>query len=270
VNETFEGVPLTEPHPQVPRPVVCLASEYPPGHEIAPARHARAQLIYASAGVMTVNAPQGAWVLPPQRAVWVPGGTPHWTRTASALSMRSVYIDAHAVPGLPEACCIVTVSPLLRELLDAAMRLPALYDERGPAGRLVAVLLDQIRTLPVAPLHLPQPRDARLQRIAAALHADPADNRTLAAWGRAVGASSRTLARRFLAETGLTFRAWRQQLRLLAGLERLAHGDSVTTVALDLGYETPSAFVAMFRRALGTSPGRYFSAPGAPEAATRR
>jgi AraC-like DNA-binding protein len=250
------------PHPDVARPVVCLARDYPAGHAIAPARHVRAQLIYASRGVMTVNAPQGAWVLPPQRAVWVPAGTPHWTVTASALSMRTLYIDRAAVPGLPAACRVVTVSPLLRELIGAVTRLPARYDEAGPAGRLVAVLLDEIRTLPVAPLHLPLPRDPRLAAIAEALRAAPGDNRTLAAWGARVGASSRTLARRFLAETGLTFRAWRQQVRLLAALERLAAGEPVTAVALELGYESPSAFAAMFRRALGTSPGRYFRQTG--------
>lgn len=256
------GVPYTAPFPDVARPVVCLARDFPPGHVIPEARHRRAQLIYATHGVMTVNAPQGAWVLPPQRAVWVPAGTPHWTRTASPLSMRSLYLEPAAVPGLPAQCCVVTVSPLLRELIRAAAALPPDYAEDGPAGRLVAVLLDQIRTLPVAPLHLPLPTEPRLMRLTAALREHPGDTRPLAAWGRAVGASPRTLARLFQRETGLSFRAWRQQVRLLAALERLAAGESVTAVALELGYETPSAFVAMFRRALGTPPGRYFAASG--------
>ncbi|HKJ00346.1 MAG TPA: helix-turn-helix transcriptional regulator [bacterium] len=262
MNETFATAPRTTPYPDATRVVVCVAKDYAPGHVIPPAWHPRAQLIYATRGVMTVNAPQGTWVLPPQRAVWVPAGTPHFTRMAGAASMRTLYIDPAAVPGLPPGCCVVTVSPLLRELIAEAMHLPAEYDEAGPAGRLVAVLLDQFRALPVAPLHLPLPADERLQRIAAALRAEPGDNRTLAAWGRLVGASPRTLARGFLRETGLTFRAWRQQVRLLEALERLAAGEAVTAVALELGYETPSAFVAMFRRALGTSPGRYFAASG--------
>jgi AraC-like DNA-binding protein len=263
VNKTFEGVPTTSPYPDVPRPVVCLAREYPAGHVIPVSRHVRGQLIYASRGVMTVNAPQGAWVVPPQRAVWVPPGTPHWTRATTALSMRTLYIDAALPLRLPAGCCVVTVSHLLRELIAAAMHIPARYDEDGAPGRLVAVLLDQLRTLPAAPLHLPLPSDERLGRLSAALRADPSDGRSLQAWGRAVGASSRTLARLFQRETGMGFRAWRQQVRLLAALERLAAGESVTAVALELGYETPSAFVAMFRRALGTSPGRYFrDAPG--------
>lgn len=264
MNETLAQSTRTTPYPSVARPVVCAAHDYPAGHVIPPHSHPRAQLIYASRGVMTVNAPQGTWVVPPQRAVWVPAGTPHFTRMASPVSMRTIYVDPRAVPGLPAQCCVVTVPPLLRELIAAAMELPTRYDVAGPAGRLVAVLLDCIRTLPEAPLHLPLPQDARLVRVAEALRAEPADNRTLAAWGRRVGASSRTLARCFVRETGLTFRAWRQQVRLLAALERLAAGESVTAVALELGYETPSAFVAMFRRTLGTSPGRYFGAAAAP------
>jgi AraC-like DNA-binding protein len=261
VDKTFEAVPTTAPYPDAPRPVVCLAREYPLGHVIPVSRHVRAQLIYASRGVMTVNAPQGAWVVPPQRAVWVPPGVAHWTRATTALSMRTLYIDPGLPLRLPAACCVVTVSALLRELIGAAMHLPARYDEDGAAGRLVAVLLDQLRTLPTAPLHLPLPSDERLERVSAALRADPADGRSLQAWGRSVGASSRTLARLFQRETGMGFRAWRQQVRLLAALERLAAGESVTAVALELGYETPSAFVAMFRRALGTPPGRYFRDP---------
>jgi AraC-like DNA-binding protein len=259
VNQPLDSVPLTAPYPDAPRPVVCLARDYPSGHVIPAARHARAQLIYASRGVMSVNAPQGAWVVPSQRAVWVPPGVPHWTRAASALSMRTLYIDPTAMDGLPRECCVVTVSPLLRELIGEAVRLPPLYNEGGPAGRLIAVLLDRLRTLPAAPLHLPLPTDERLVRVTGALRADPADARSLAEWGRTAGASSRTLARLFQRETGLSFRAWRQQVRLLAALERLAAGESVTGVALELGYETPSAFVAMFRRALGVSPGRYFA-----------
>lgn len=253
-----DAAPVTRPYPAVARPVVALTEEYPAGHVIPPARHPRGQLIYADRGVVTVNAPQGTWVLPPHRAVWMPAGTPHWTRTASALSSRYLYVDPAAAPGLPAHVTVITVSPLLRELIEAVCALPADYDEDGPAGRLVAVLLDQMRTVPVAPLHLPLPADPRLQALADALRADPADARSLADWGRAVGASERTLGRLFLRETGLTFRAWRQQVRLLAALERLAAGEAVTVVALEVGYESPSAFVAMFRRVLGASPGRYF------------
>jgi AraC-like DNA-binding protein len=121
------------------------------------------------------------------------------------------------------------------------------------------LILDEIRQLPVAPLHLPEPADGRLRSITTALRTDPTDDRTLDTWARAVGASTRTLARLFLAETGMTFRQWQRQARLLAGLVRLAAGQPVTVVALEVGYESPSAFIAMFKRALGTTPGQYFA-----------
>ncbi len=121
------------------------------------------------------------------------------------------------------------------------------------------LILNEVRSLPVEPLHLPEPTDSRLRQITTALRENPADTRTLGAWGDVAGASPRTLARLFLAETGMTFRQWQQQARLLDGLVRLAEGEPVTSVALDVGYENPSAFIAMFRRTLGVTPGRYFS-----------
>jgi len=155
---------------------------------------------------------------------------------------------------------VVQVSPLLRESLLRAIAFAQPYAEAGPEARLVAVIADEIRAAPTAPLHLPLPRDVRARRVADALRANPGDPRTLAEWARVAGASARTLERLFERETSLAFGGWRQQARLLRGLEQLASGEAVTSVALDLGYETPSAFIAMFRRALGTSPGRYFRA----------
>ena len=109
-----EPVPLTDPYPKVARPIVCLARDYAGPTEIPPARHSRAQLVYATQGVMTVNAPHSTWVLPPQRAVWVPAGIPHWTRIPADLSMRTLYVDTQRVSGLPSKCCVVTVVTNLR------------------------------------------------------------------------------------------------------------------------------------------------------------
>jgi AraC-like DNA-binding protein len=246
----------------VARPVAAMAKDFPDGEVIAPHRHPRGQLVFAAAGVMTVTTPAGTWVVPPQRAVWVPSDVEHAIRMSGDVAMRTLYVDAAVSFGLPRGCCVVSVTPLLRELILAAVGLPLLYDTRGRAGRIMALILDEIRALPMLPLQLPMPADLRLRRIGEALIADPADGRPLAAWGRAVGASTRTLARKFQAETGMTFAMWRQQARLLAGLDRLAAGAPVTEVALDLGYESPSAFISMFRRALGTTPGRYFRSTG--------
>jgi AraC-like DNA-binding protein len=243
---------------EVPRPVIVLSNGYPEGHRIAPHFHPRAQLLYARSGVMTVETSDGSWVVPPQRALWVPARIVHQVRASGRLEMRSLYIEPAALPSMPAVCGVVTVTPLLRELILAASQLPALYPLGGRAERIMTLILEEIRELGTAPLHLPEPADPRLKRIAAALHAAPSDGRSLAQWGRAVGASARTLARLFQAETGMGFAQWRQQARLLAALPLLGGGAAVTSVALDLGYDSPSAFVAMFKRALGTTPGRYF------------
>lgn len=241
-----------------PRPIVTLASDYPRGHEIAPHRHARAQLVYASHGVMTVTAAAGSWVVPPQRAVWMPAGDAHAIRVDRDLSMRSLYVRTDAAAGLPGVCRVVAVSALLRALILRAMTVPPLYDEDGPDGRILRVLLDELRTLPSAPLHLPRARDPRLKRVTGALLAEPSDRRPLDAWARHAGASPRTLARLFLAETGMGFRAWRQRARLLHALVALADGAPVTAIAFDAGYDSPSAFIAAFKREFGTTPARYF------------
>lgn len=240
-----------------PRPVVAIGRNYPRGWRIPPHSHRRAQLVHAARGLMTVRAEGGTWVVPPGSAVWMPAGVTHWIDCAGALEMRSVWLDATAARGLPDRCVVLRVSPLLRELILRAVELPILYAEDGPEGRLVAVLLDEIATAREAPLHLPMPSDPGLARVCQAILDDPADRRGLEAWAEAAGASPRTFERRFRRETGLSFGAWRARARLLAGLALLAEGRSVTAVALDLGYDSVSAFIAMFRRSLGETPGRY-------------
>lgn len=242
----------------LPRPIAAVASDYPAGQSTRRHSHDRTQLIYAERGVMTVTTAIGVWVIPPERAVWVPAGIEHEVRMMGAVRMRSLFIDPQAATALPGSCTVVTVSPLLRELILHAVELPELYDPAGPDGRLMDVILDQLQSLHETPLHIAIPDDVRLRRITDILLNDPADNRSLEQWAAVAGASSRTLARLFLRETGLTFGAWRQQARLLKALQGLALKQSVTEVAFDLGYESPSAFIAMFRRALGKSPGRYF------------
>ena len=252
------------PTPPVPRalarPLEGLAVEYEPGAQIPLHQHPFAQLLYASSGVMTVTTEHGTWVVPPDRAVWVPARVDHAIRMTGRVSMRTLYLSDALGPLAGGACCVVSVSALLRESILRAIAFPKPWAEQGVEARLVAVIADEIRAAPTAPLHLPLPRDRRARRVADALCANPGNPRTLADWARVAGASARTLERVFERETSLTFGAWRQQARLLRALEQLASGESVTTVALDLGYETPSAFIAMFGRALGTSPGKYFRA----------
>lgn len=245
----------------VARPVAAMAKDYPDGWVNAWHRHRRAQLVYASSGVMTIRTPHGTWVVPPDRALWIPPATDHEIVMAGAVAMRTVYIEPEAATraGLPESCSVVAVSGLLRELILRAVGLPLLYEEAGADGRIAQLILDELRVLRALPLHLPSPADTRLKRICESLLRQPADDRTLHNWGRDVGASARTLARLFRRETGLSFGHWRAQARLLAALARLAAGEKITSVALDLGYDSPSAFAALFRRHFGVPPSQYFT-----------
>ena len=240
-------------------PVASEGERFPSGHTNPWHSHDRGCLIYPAEGVVTVETEDGHWVVPPQRAVWVPAGGTHQTHMSGPVTFRGLMIDQEAVPGLPEDSCVIGITPLLRELLLQACATPAEHGLEGPEGRVIAVILDQLRSLPVPALPLPIPQDRRLRRLVEALMENPADNRSLDDWGREVGASGRTLARLFLSETALTFRAWRQHLRVLEALRRLARGEPVTSVALDVGFESPSAFVQMFKKSLGQTPGRYFS-----------
>ena len=256
--DSTDPFPFTEVE-SVPRPLVVRALELPVGHSIGRHRHGRHQLVYARRGVMTVVTDIGIWVVPPQRAVWMPALIDHVVMAREPVSMRNVYLSPGVFENLPRECCVVTVSPLLRELIRHACTLPRLYDENGVEGRLMAVIADQISAMPVAPLKLPMPTHPRLIPIVEGLRSDHGDNRSLTAWAREAGASSRTLARLFQSETGMTFGQWRQQARLLEALVRLARREPVSTIALDLGYGSQSAFIAMFRKALGKTPARYFS-----------
>ncbi len=246
---------------RVPRAVAAMPKDFASGFEIVPHSHERAQLIYATAGTMRVATDDGVWVVPPQRTLWMPAGVRHSIVMSGDVSMRTLYLRADAAAGMPGTCRVLPVSALLRELIIRATELPLQYDEAGPAGHLVGLLLAELHGLGSLPLQLPMPRDARLRRLCEKLLAAPGDARTLAQWARLANASPRTLARLFVAETGFTFGAWRQQARVLEAMGRLGSGEPVTQVALDLGYESVSAFSAMFRRAAGASPSEYRHRP---------
>jgi AraC-like DNA-binding protein len=241
------------------RPVLASAFDFPDGHDIQRHAHPGGQLEYATTGVMTVETADGTWVIPSRRAVWIPPRVVHEVRTRGETKMRTIYVAPDLCDGLPGASQAMQVTPLLRELIVACTILPQPYPMTGPNVRLIAVLIDEIAKAPVAPLGLPSVHDGRLLSIAAGLKRDPTDGRALEAWGSAVGASARTLARLFRRETGLTFNQWREQLRLLEAVALLAAGVPVTEVALNLGYNGTSAFRAMFRRATGRKPSSYFS-----------
>lgn len=239
------------------RPIAGMPKDFPAGSIIPAHTHRRAQLAWAADGVMTVTAAQGTWVVPPQRALWIPAGTVHAIRMSGAVAMRTLYIEPDAARDLPKDCKVVLMTGLLRELVLEAVRAPLDEDKNGRMSHVEALILDAISTLDAEPLSLPMPRDKRLRVICEALLHDPGRDETLEQWSDKAGASSRTLARLFASETGMRFVDWRRQARLAAALVRLAEGADVASVARSLGYASASAFTVMFRETLGKSPRDY-------------
>ncbi len=224
-----------------------------------PHHHEWDQLTFAADGVLTVQTAAGTWIAPPHRAVWVPAGIEHVEGMSGPAAARSLYFVPGLARHMPKECRAVNVPPLLRELILSACGLGAL-DSRVPAqDRLIGVLLDQLDALPTVPLQLPSPHDARAMRVAELLENTPSLPDSLAEIARRTGASPRTIERLFRTETAMPFREWRQRLRLIHALRLLAREESVTSVALECGYGGTSAFIAMFKKVMGTTPSRYFS-----------
>lgn len=221
--------------------------------------HLRGQMFCIDSGLIHVRTRHGSWLLPPNRAGWMPPGEQHKVSISGALSGWSVLITPDSCRDLPTRPCVIGTSDLMRALVRRAASWSNDDDLTPEQARLLAVLMDEVRRSPQQPLHLPMPSDERLLRIATALLNRPDDSRTLDEWAQWAGLSSRTLRRLFVAETGSSFAQWRQQARLTHALERLAQGEPVALVADTLGYASPSNFIAMFRRCYGDSPAHYFA-----------
>jgi AraC-like DNA-binding protein len=239
-------------------PVTCRATDYSVGWEVMPHAHNKHQLIYAVRGVMAVRAEAGHWVVPSSRGLWMPAGMEHSIRCVGEVHMRSLFVRPDAAPKLLSACQTVGISPLLRELICAAVGLKPTYMPNSRDGRLARLILDELRVLPMLPLHLPMPSDPRVRRICEKLHQQLDDESTLADWAAHLQVDVKTIQRLFSGQTGMTFGRWRQQARLLRALELLASGDKVIDVALALGYGSPSAFATMFKRQFAQTPSQFF------------
>lgn len=235
-----------------------MPADFPAGHRIPRHIHARAQVLLASGGAIEVTADENIWVVPHGRAVWIPAAIEHSVYIISATTIESLYIEASVDTGLSPTCQVLAVSTLLHALISDAMAIPTEYDVGGRDDMVMHLILAELESTSFVPLCAPMPRDHRLRIICQAISEDPSRTETLAEWGRIAGATARTLANRFRAETGLTFGRWRQQARLVEAVRQLAADQPVSVVARDLGYRSESAFIAMFRRALGTTPARYF------------
>jgi len=248
---------LPIPQDRVDRPLAAFAQDYPSGHDTGWHSHARAQLLYATGGVMRVGTGAAGFVVPPGRALWVPAGLPHAVSMRGGVAMRALFVrrDAAAASGGPAVATVFAVSPLLRELILAACAEPLEWDPAGRAGHVSALILDEIARADPLPLGVPAPRDARLLRLADALQAEPARPLTLEGWAAECGASPRTLTRLFRRETGMSFARWRQMLRLTEAAALLAQGVPAARAAASVGYASVPAFGSAFRAAFGQTPG---------------
>lgn len=238
-------------------PVVAKASEYPNGHVVPPHRHSRAQLIYPLAGVVRVATADGRWMVPPDHALWVPAEVEHSVTANGNVSMRSIYVKPGAVADLPRTNRVVGLTDLMRSLMLEAVGLPQCYAPASRAGLIMALILEEIPNLPERPLGLPFPAEPRLAALCRRFLDNPALGATIDDWAEAMAMSRRAFTRTFRRETSLSLSAWRQHACLIAALPRLASGEPMTSIALDLGYDSAAAFTTMFKRMTGIVPSRY-------------
>lgn len=251
----------------MPRPVGdgfdvrSLAVTYREGHVLGDHTHPWGQLVYAKSGLMHVTAGQRLWIVPPTRALWVPAGQSHRIEFRGETALRTLYIANERTRSIERGVETLAVAPVLSEIILHILKIGMLDPGVKEHDHLASVLIDLVRAAPVEDLALPVPSDARAQRIAKLIQDNPADPRRLSELARMSGASLRTLQRRFQQETGLSLEGWRQKSRLVHSVAMLTRGASVTATALDCGYESPSAFIAAFRKHYGTTPGRFCAGP---------
>lgn len=226
--------------------------------EVPQHQHRHGQLIMALYGAVTCTAARGLWIVPPGSAVWIPGGVPHSNQVTANARLSYLFVEPEAVQ-LPKECCTLSISPMLREMILHLADAQNHHESNDHLERLKRVLLDELALMPAEKLELPVSGHPKIAVIAAALAADPGDRRTVTEWASHVAMSERSLKRLMVQETGLSFGRWRRQLHLIVALRELASGASVQRVSNDLGYESATAFIVMFKKALGTTPARYFA-----------
>lgn len=243
-----------------PFDLVVTKKDYADGELFPRHSHLRGQFAYAACGVITVETERGNWAVPPLRAIWVPADMPHAMHMRGPVTMLNTYIrpDAAQRLGFPLHCQVFGVSPLVRQLLENAVDVPALFPASGRDGYLLGLLLHEIARLPPLSLNAPMPDEPRLARACNVFLNAPSLEMGIDDMAECSGMSRRTFTRQFRLHTGISFIEWRQQACLLAAVVRLGNGESITRVALELGYSSPGAFSTVFKSVLGENPSRYF------------
>lgn len=237
-------------------PITALAKDYPRGWQVPRHRHRRGQLIYAKSGVMRVTTREGIWVVPPQRALWIPLGMEHEIQMEGNVAVRMLYMDRARSVVFGSHCKVLAVPALLRELILSAVQAHA-EKRRERMATLTRLLLHELQEAEEEALHIPVPTDPRLKNVCQRLLAGTSSVETLEQLAGHVGASSRTLARLFEGELQMSFVQWRQHVRLARALSQISQGRAIKAVARDAGYASCSAFSTMFRRVLGMAPTDY-------------
>lgn len=247
----------------MPRPLqaVCVDA-VTDRFELQEHRHRKCELIYTARGVLNCEADGQVWTIPPKCAIWIPSNVPHRCWAIGRIQSYALFLDPRLDPRPGESCCALEASPLLRELLFRVAAFPALYPMDGPEARLLPVVLDEIGTARRARLRLPMPTDPDLRRLTDLIMADPPNKASVAQWAAQLSMTERTLSRRFNREIGMSLGRWRRQFHVSRAMQWMADGRSIKVIAFDLGYESTSSFVTMFRKTVGTSPARYFSGRG--------
>ena len=241
----------------------ALSTTYSSGYVMHPHTHAAHQLLFASSGAMTVTGGRTTWMIPPGRAVLIPAGIQHGIRMWGEVAFCSLYFPTTAPAPVfaMDSCRVISVSPLLRELILRIAQLAALDSRVAAESRLMSVLMDELESAHIEPLLLPLPADSRALKAAEWVLKDPADGVTATALSRQCGLSPRTLERLFRAETGMRFGLWRQKARLLESVRVLVEKGSVTDAAFESGYSSVSAYIAAFKQTFGCTPGAMATQP---------
>jgi AraC-like DNA-binding protein len=243
----------------LPQLIGAMSKNFSDGHVIALHQHERDQLLYAISGVMRLQTEREAWVVPPDGAVYIPARTPHSVNMHGSVDMRTLYIDPQDTSDRPSALIVVAVSGLLRELILALSDEPVVYATDSRAGLIAQLIEQELGRTRELSIHVPLPKDPRLQRLCSELLATPSDRRTLDDWSEVAGASTRSLARLFERDLGMSFNRWRQLIRFHSALEELSLGEPISRVAEHHGYLSTSAFSAAFSKVMGMPPS---SVPG--------
>lgn len=236
----------------------CVVQSFPDSVVMSGNRSEMARLVFPAMGVLIVSSPMGNWVVSSSHAIWLAPNIEHDIRILGSVRMKSFYFDPVSATNLPEHSCVLTVSPLLREVIRTLAESP------GGVGRcrrtllMGELMLEKVANRLPSTIHLPEPHDPRLAAICEHIQLAPDNMKTLQQYADELGCSARTLHRLFLEEMGMSFTVWRHHAKLLLALKWLTQGRSILSIALDLGYQNQSAFTAMFRKYLGTSPSQFY------------